>query len=300
MKTSFVHIRQRTRLPRSPLGNAKGFTMAELLVVVLISAFVLTAVLSLFVMNTRTQESQERIGEIQQNLRAGLEVLAADIRSAGYDPTGNANAGIVNATPDLLYFTRDIAGATAADPPDGALTSTGEHVAYDNYLSTAGNIQTLGRVAASTAPVITVTAGHYEATGHEPAASHVEALGFAYAFDNDNDGEIDTSAAGNIIWAVDKDNDGLLETGLDINTAGVDDGFIDTDDVQGGVALGYTVPLARIRAVRIWMLARAANTSENYSNTRTYVVGARWVTPSGDGFERRVRSEIVGCRNMGL
>jgi hypothetical protein len=96
-----------------------------------------------------------------------------------------------------------------------------------------------------------------------------------------------------VIWAIDVDNDGRLDTSLDTN----DDGDIDTLDAAGGVAFLPTVNINRIRTVRIWLLARTEAPIRDFSDTRTYVVGVRSITPA-DSFQRRLLTASVKCRNM--
>jgi type IV pilus assembly protein PilW len=126
----------------------------------------------------------------------------------------------------------------------------------------------------------------------------VEAVGFAYAFDADDDGNVDTSAGGNIIWAIDSDvtdTDTRLDTYLDTN----DDGIISVDDNPAGANLASPVDLDKIRAVRIWILARTDREDRAFSDTSTYVVANQRVTAS-DGSRRHLLTTTVKCRNMAL
>jgi hypothetical protein len=59
------------------------------------------------------------------------------------------------------------------------------------------------------------------------------------------------------------------------------------------------VPVAAVRAVQIWVLARSEEAIKNHSDTSTYVVGDKHIT-AGDKFRRRLLTGMVKCRNLGL
>ena len=140
-------------------------------------------------------------------------------------------------------------------------------------------------------------------------ANDIHAIGFAYAFDNDMDGWMDfNDLNGNtihdtnepILWAVDSDGDGILDISLDTDG----DGDIDINDTAGGVALNTTsiatnVNIYRIRAVRVWLLARSGNQTTGAVDNNTYVLGLARVTPN-DRFQRRLVTTTIHCRNQGL
>jgi type IV pilus assembly protein PilW len=111
-------------------------------------------------------------------------------------------------------------------------------------------------------------------------AEGIEALGLAYAYDADDDGELDRSG-GNVIWAVDSDNDNRLD--LILGGGAVN---IDPDD---------------IRAVRIWLLGRTRGPVMNrdLTNRPDYVVAER-VVPDDDNYDRRLLTATIILRNLGL
>jgi len=125
-------------------------------------------------------------------------------------------------------------------------------------------------------------------------------VGFGYAFDNDGDGNIDTHPVyGHVIWAFDSDGGGTLDKNLDTN----DDGAIDAADSKDGadlpieVAPTGEVDLDKIRAVRIWILARTENEEKAYSASSAYVV-ANQRFAYNDGRRRQLVITTVKCRNM--
>jgi type IV pilus assembly protein PilW len=103
--------------------NEKAFTLIELLVAVAISGIVMAAIYSAYYTSQKNAIVQEQTTAMRQNLRAGLDVMAREIRMAGYDPTHSANAGIVTANSNSIVFTNDLNG-------DGDTGDTDENITY--------------------------------------------------------------------------------------------------------------------------------------------------------------------------
>ena len=63
-----------------------------------------------------------------------------------------------------------------------------------------------------------------------------------------------------------------------------------------------TATLSEIRSVEITLVARTGRTTIDYVNTLTYSnkSGTKTFGPYNDGYHRRVLSEQVNCRNLGL
>ncbi|UCG22584.1 MAG: PilW family protein [Deltaproteobacteria bacterium] len=273
-------------------GNLQqGFTLVELLVAMAMAVIVMAALYSTFKSQQDSYVSQEVVAEMQQNLRAALYMMARDIRIAGYDPSELADAGIVSAGSNSINFTFDIndgidndADGTVdeIDEPiisDGDVTDANENITYSLDTSDANN------------PRLVRDAGG----GVQPVADYIDEVGFAYAFDNDGDDQVDVSAGGHIIWAIDSDGDGILDINLDTN----DDGVIDTNDSTAGVALASQVDISRIRAVKIWLLARTGKVDRGFTNSSVYVVSNQQLQYN-DNFRRRLFTTAISCRNMTL
>jgi type IV pilus assembly protein PilW len=129
-------------------------------------------------------------------------------------------------------------------------------------------------------------------------------MGLAYALDRDADGLPDTAEGGqHLIWAVDSDNDNFLDTNIDTNKDGAIDELDDANgdgriDAADGGELDPPQPLTRIRAVRIWLMARTRRPVSGQKRHARLVVGDRIIRPLGDGYGRYVISSIVACRNL--
>lgn len=101
----------RSRLFTIPSGSDKhGFTLLDLLIGMVIGLIVLGAVISVFIIQNQYYAEQDQIVEMHENARAAMQIMVGDLRMAGYDPTGNAGAGIIFADGIKINFTRDITG----------------------------------------------------------------------------------------------------------------------------------------------------------------------------------------------
>ncbi len=163
-----------------------GFTLIELLITMLISMLVMGTVFMAYLSNQKIHTAQQNVVEMQQNIRAGGDMVMREIKLAGYNPTGDASgAGITKAFPDAFAFSMDITDTAGTGDPDGKLDGPGEYIAYDSYVN--GGRLYLGR-SVSNAPIAVteiVANKHWEATGHQQAAENIEAIEFLYTLDDD-------------------------------------------------------------------------------------------------------------------
>lgn len=143
----------------------KGFTLVEILVGLVVSGLVLTGIYSTYQSQQQSYILQEEMAKMQQNLRAAMYLMTRELRMAGFDPTGGANAGIVSGewSDESLRFTKD------DNDTDGALDDPGEDVTY--YLYTSGGVKKLGRKPPDPAAV-------------QPVAENIERLWFVYLDEN--------------------------------------------------------------------------------------------------------------------
>ncbi len=92
------------------VSKQHGFTLIELLMVMAITAIIVAAAFSAYTTQQKTYLAQDQVAEMQQNLRAAVDFLSREIRTAGLDPTGKAGATITTADHDKIRFTKDING----------------------------------------------------------------------------------------------------------------------------------------------------------------------------------------------
>jgi len=157
-KDRMNHIRDRKR--------EQGFTIMELLVVILIMGVVMAGIYAVYTSQQKSFIIQEDVAELQQNLRSAMFFLVRDIRLVGCDPTGNADAGITAANVNSISLTMDFRGKDPDDPPDGDVGDPEETVTYSLMDSDGdGTLDSLGRN----------TGG-----GLVAVAANIDALNFVY------------------------------------------------------------------------------------------------------------------------
>lgn len=245
--------------------NNAGFTLVELMIVLVVTGLIMSAVVTLYVAQSRSYAVQDDIANIQQDLRGALVLLPSEIRQAGCDPEKSGAPGILQATRNLFRFTMDIRGnAINANSADGDVCDTGEYVGYGFSAGTDTNNDGIvdnggaawsgtGSLGREIGDICTATLG-----GYDPLADNIEAIEFNYLIDHDNN----------------------MSTPL--------------------VATLTPANPDQIRAVQVSILARAANPAQGFLNTSTYTTasGVVW-NPPDDNFRRRLVVTNIQLRNMG-
>ena len=146
----------------------RGFSLIELLVAMVIMSVVSLAIYGVFSVSSRIYTTQGVTADVQQSVRAAMEVMLQDIRTAGLDPTSSGDFGIELAEAAKLRFTSDSIDAGLLDF-NGVLDDTNsERITYVLVGTQLDQIL-------------------YETTGSEdsgPLISDVQNLSFTY-FDAD-------------------------------------------------------------------------------------------------------------------
>jgi type IV pilus assembly protein PilW len=266
--------------------DSNGFSLIELIIGIAVSAIILSAIWTSYLNLQNNSNQQVQVAMLQQNLRGVLAIMERELRMAGQDFMQNAAFGVTDvrkfsvvppgtdAVPDNTANGRPILRMTL-DFNDNGQLDAGETITYSLYDKDGdGGLFDLGRS--------TSNPGGGVVSGMALVADGIEALDFAYAFDNDGDGAVDRTPLpdNNIIWAVDSNNDGLLDSDL------------------LGVALGYTVQPQNIKAIQVWVLARAKRPDRKYVNSHQYSVGTQVIGPTNDAYRRWMLTEVLHCRNL--
>jgi type IV pilus assembly protein PilW len=89
-------------------GSHHGFTLVELMVALVISFVITGAAYAAYVVQQKNYTIQEEVAAVQQNIRAGLEIMTREMRMAGYDPTFSGNYRITAANATVFSFTSDL------------------------------------------------------------------------------------------------------------------------------------------------------------------------------------------------
>ncbi|MFH1975915.1 MAG: PilW family protein [Pseudomonadota bacterium] len=284
-----IFIKKNYRSGYGFVKSKEGITLIELMVAMAVAGIVLMAIYSAYHTQSSMYRTQTVVLNMQQNIRGGLYLMEREIRMAGYDQDDTGNFGITDIRfydiNNSLNSNGNSAITFTSDLNDNGIIDSNETYSFsifDYPVSTPDGIIDLARVVGS--------------GGRQIIAESIEALFLAYAYDNNGDGMLDTSANGNIIWAFDSDNNNILDRILDTN----DDGEIDIDDSTAGTSIGGSgVAVGSIRAVKVWLLARTKTAMLKYTDNNTYVVGNRRITPD-DNFKRELLVTTIKCRNMGM
>ncbi len=121
--------------------NESAFTLIELMITLLVAAVVLGGIYQLFWAHQHHYIVQDKLVEMQQDIRAAMDIMSRDLRMAGYDPSDSADAGFKEANATSVKFTYDLDG-------DGNITTAvpNETVTYKLNDDTDGDgISSLGR-----------------------------------------------------------------------------------------------------------------------------------------------------------
>ncbi len=146
----------------NPLTNQRGVTLTELLIALALGLFTIGEVYAVHLNQVKSQIVQEDVLAMQQTARAALDIMAREIRMAGYDPMG-VNRDVdpsndfygLSYHPTKLHVRADLNG-------NGVLTDSKESIVYLYDDSTSTLRRKVGK------------------GGRQPVAEHIESLTFSY------------------------------------------------------------------------------------------------------------------------
>jgi prepilin-type N-terminal cleavage/methylation domain-containing protein len=262
-----------------------GFTLIEVLIALAMGSIIIGAALAAFFSMQTTASSVDQRSNMAVNARGAIYLIEENIRLLGFNPENDLSANNIMNPADgccalggFFTFNRN----DLADPTNDAADAT-----IGIGLLAADDSSGGGRdgFADGGATSLVINGGN--------VADDIAVLRFAYAFDDDDDGNVDMSAGDFIRWAIDSDGDGRLDRELDTN----DDGEIDINDVVGGMNMVTPVDISKIRAVKVWLVTRSKYPVKGHTESRTFVVGDRRYTPN-DNFSHTLLTTTVRCRNM--
>ena len=88
------------------INSSDGFTLVELIITMLLAGIISISIFSAYKAQQRSYIVQDQVTEMQQRIRAGLQIMVKELRMAGYNPNLVAGlAGVTIADPEELQFT---------------------------------------------------------------------------------------------------------------------------------------------------------------------------------------------------
>ncbi len=244
-------------------------TLIELLIAVLISGIVMSAVYAVYRSQQRSYNRETAAAAMQQNARVALFNLERELRMAGCDPTGKANAGFVAADAATVRFTLDFTGGESDgkdNDNDGTIDELDTSDGIDN--DNDGQIDEANESGESMFADGT-------ASGDREDVVYVLS-------DKGSDGDLDLTRNGDLVA---ENIDALNFVYFDQNSA----------------VLTAPVDTTRIRAVQITLVARTDTIDPDIKNTTTYRNRQNDIIyTANDSYRRILLSTIIKTRNMGI
>ncbi|WP_300667345.1 PilW family protein [Desulfoluna sp.] len=220
-------------------GDERGFTIAEILVALVLSSVLMLFIYKIFDNQNRLQVDENQKMTLQQDGRAALNILSNGMRQAGYFPMGvEATEALNGSTSGSGMTTAALRGVTfVCDFNENGQNDSGETI---SYRLNSGTPTTLERITGGVTDVL---------------LTNVAAFAILYAWDRDGPGassgygDLEPSGAGTQ-WCHDSTGDGVLDT---CYLAGADGqmAFTTPDTTTA------SIPFEQIRGVRLWLLLRS-------------------------------------------
>lgn len=136
-------MKTKKKIPRIKTGfrQQKGFTLIELLISLAVGSLLLAGIYNFYISQSKIHAIRQQVADMHQNARIAMALMSREIRMAGYDPTGQAGAGIVTATSTTIQVTLDL----NEDGVIGGPTGPDEDLTYILYDSGGDGDLDLGR-----------------------------------------------------------------------------------------------------------------------------------------------------------
>lgn len=162
------------------MPNKRGITLIELLVVLVISGIVIGGVYRVFIAQTKAYTVQDQVVEVQQDVRSAMEIVARDLRMAGFQKS-TFNSPLITNSPIVVYPLSDSTITVNYEYLGGASPAT-----YTVTYTVAGGslTRTLTQTPAVGPPTTTETL-------LENVLENVNAPTFAYGISQNGDGVMD-------------------------------------------------------------------------------------------------------------
>ena len=261
--------------PRSAKSNMNGFTLVELMIVVLLTGIAVIAIYRGYNAVSQSADAQEQVIELQQNLRIGMYFLEKDLRRAGMNEEDDEFAGFEAAGDAAVTFSMDLWGNDSTSAEDLAALD-----ALDG--TTDGTIEDL--------------TGDGDVNDFEERISYFVDANGNFIRDYENDAQDCTAILYPqciLITNVDALNFVYLDEDRNLLVPDVATGLLSEDERND------------IRTIQACMVVRTTNEDMRYTNNESYAninpAGPEEILgPQGDHFRRRAFCKEIKIRNAGL
>jgi len=161
---------------------SKGFTLIELMVALAVTSILLAGIYTTYITQLKSHLTQQLIVEMQQNLRGAMLIIERDIRMAGYDPTRNADAGILTMLGNSFEFTMDVTGGEAdgIDNDNDTLVDEADEDRFSDEDTSDGSEQIRYGLATNADGFQYLGRELGGGGGLQPVAEFIDALNFVY------------------------------------------------------------------------------------------------------------------------
>lgn len=158
----------------SAITNRKGFTLVELLVSMAIGLVILSAVAGTFTLQTRQNSAEEQLAQLQQNVRAALDLMIREIQMAKYDPAASAfPSGTYGVTYSAtqLQIKADMDGSGVLDSSSGGSVENIIYAYDSNNLRITRQLGSGGTAQILADNITAFTFGYYDGNGNAVTSS---------------------------------------------------------------------------------------------------------------------------------
>ena len=109
MNPRFFNMSKNINIACRPAIGSKGFTIAEFLVAFALLSILMAAMISLFIMLNQSYTTQNVAAEVQQVVRTAINIMAQNIRMAGFNPLKLNGVGIKSDfSANRIHFSYDL------------------------------------------------------------------------------------------------------------------------------------------------------------------------------------------------
>jgi len=310
------------------IRSNSGFTLVELLVAVALGLIILAGLFHTFRTQHDTYIVQDQVAAMQQNLRAAMYLITRDLQMAGWYTNFDRNNRTIDLGDDLgsrtgrpLFFSEDNSGGGS----DGTIRQGTDALIIVKAAEEADKIKEIGDyIAAGTSIAEEILAlRDLDPDGGKKFGLLVKNdLRTADFFELSSSGDTEWSldelySSGDLVFRADiiiyKIEDEGGRPVLKRRNLGNDNGYqvvaenIENMQVRYGLNNGNWVNELNnanraqdVRAVEVILVGRTAQRQRGYTDTNTYNFANNPNPNPNDNFRRKVLSNIVKTRNVGL